>query len=465
MTSTNATLDPAVVRELADRVTGAVLAPDHPDFDDTRHVFVRHLDSTPAVIVRPTDAADVAAAVEFARQHDLELAVRSGGHSGAGHGSVDGGLVIDVRDLDTIDVDPATDTVWVGSGATAGSVTEALAEHGLVVGFGDTGSVGVGGITLGGGQGFLSRAHGLTVDNLLAVEVVTADGRTVTASDDEHADLFWALRGGGGNFGVATRFRFRAHRLSRVYGGMLMLPATADVVAGAVRLGLEAPDELSVIVNVMPAPPMPFIPAEAHGSVVVMVLATYAGPAADAEPVLAPFRELATPLADFLQEMPYSGMFQPEDPDYHPVAVARNGFADAFDRDDAQMVLDTIRARVAGPDVQMAVTQLRPLGGAVARVADDATAYAHRQRALMFNVAAIVGDVAALDGQVAWLEAFAAGLRDGTPGAYAGFIQVESPDRVHDVYPAQTYARLAQVKCAWDPDNVFHRNINVAPAS
>lgn len=465
MTSTNATLDPAVVRELADRVTGAVLAPDHPDFDDTRHVFVRHLDSTPAVIVRPTDAADVAAAVEFARQHDLELAVRSGGHSGAGHGSVDGGLVIDVRDLDTIGVDPATDTVWVGSGATAGSVTEALAEHGLVVGFGDTGSVGVGGITLGGGQGFLSRAHGLTVDNLLAVEVVTADGRTVTASDDEHPDLFWALRGGGGNFGVATRFRFRAHRLSRVYGGMLMLPATADVVAGAVRLGLEAPDELSVIVNVMPAPPMPFIPAEAHGSVVVMVLATYAGPAADAEPVLAPFRELATPLADFLQEMPYSGMFQPEDPDYHPVAVARNGFADAFDRDDAQMVLDTIRARVAGPDVQMAVTQLRPLGGAVARVADDATAYAHRQRALMFNVAAIVGDVAALDGQVAWLEAFAAGLRDGTPGAYAGFIQVESPDRVHDVYPAQTYARLAQVKCAWDPDNVFHRNINVAPAS
>ena len=465
MTSTNATLDPAVVRELADRVTGAVLAPDHPDFDDTRHVFVRHLDSTPAVIVRPTDAADVAAAVEFARQHDLELAVRSGGHSGAGHGSVDGGLVIDVRDLDAIDVDPATDTVWVGSGATAGSVTEALAEHGLVVGFGDTGSVGVGGITLGGGQGFLSRAHGLTVDNLLAVEVVTADGRTVTASDDEHPDLFWALRGGGGNFGVATRFRFRAHRLSRVYGGMLMFPATADVVAGAVRLGLEAPDELTVIVNVMPAPPMPFIPAQAHGSVVVMVLATYAGPAADAEPVLAPFRELATPLADFLQEMPYSGMFQPEDPDYHPVAVARNGFADAFDRDDAQMVLDTIRARVAGPDVQMAVTQLRPLGGAVARVADDATAYAHRQRALMFNVAAIVGDVAALDGQVAWLEAFAAGLRDGTPGAYAGFIQVESPDRVHDVYPAQTYARLAQVKCAWDPDNVFHRNINVAPAS
>lgn len=465
MTSTNATLDPATVRELADRVTGAVLAPDHPDFDDTRHVFVRHLDSTPAVIVRPTDAADVAAAVEFARQHDLELAVRSGGHSGAGHGSVDGGLVIDVRDLDTIDVDPATDTVWVGSGATAGSVTEALAEHGLVVGFGDTGSVGVGGITLGGGQGFLSRAHGLTVDNLLAVEVVTADGRTVTASDDEHADLFWALRGGGGNFGVATRFRFRAHRLSRVYGGMLMLPATADVVAGAVRLGLEAPDELTVIVNVMPAPPMPFIPAEAHGSVVVMVLATYAGLAADAEPVLAPFRELATPLADFLQEMPYSGMFQPEDPDYHPVAVARNGFADAFDRDDAQLVLDTIRARAAGPDVQMAVTQLRPLGGAVARVADDATAYAHRQRALMFNVAAIVGDVAALDGQVAWLEAFAAALRDGTAGAYAGFIQVESPDRVHDVYPAQTYARLAQVKCAWDPDNLFHRNINVAPAS
>jgi FAD/FMN-containing dehydrogenase len=467
MTSTHGSLaiDHERLRGLSDTVTGDVLTPGADGYDDARHIFYRHLELTPAVIVRPRDADDVVAAVAFARASGFEIAVRAGGHSGAAHGTVDGGLVLDLRDLDGVEVDVDARTAWVGGGATAGAVTSAVGEHGLAIGFGDTGSVGVGGITLGGGAGFLSRMHGLTIDNLVAVEVVTADGRTVIADEENHPGLFWALRGGGGNFGVATRFKFRLHPLPQVVGGMLMLPATVDTLAGFVRLAQAAPEELSSIVNVMPAPPMPFLPEEQHGQLVVMALLTYAGPAADAEPVLAPFRALATPLADFVKEMPYSGMFQPDGEDYHPVAAARTGYARAFERSDAQLVIDTLTKQIASPDVLMAVAQTRVLGGAVSRVSAQATAYAHREWPLMVNVAAIVTGPEALDAQLPWIEALRASLSDGTPGAYVNFVGDEGPDRIHDAYPPETYARLARVKAEWDPDNVFHRNHTVPPAA
>jgi len=466
MTSTHgsATLDRERLRGLAETVTGEVLTPGTDGYDDARHVFFRHLDETPAVIVQPRDTDDTAAAVAFAQANGLEIAVRGGGHSGAAHSTVEGGLVIDLRHLDSVEIDLDDRTARVGGGATAGAVTAALAEHRLVLGFGDTGSVGVGGITLGGGVGFLSRLHGLTIDNLLAVELVTADGRVVVADADQHPDLFWALRGGGGNFGVATRFTFRLHRVEQVVGGMLILPATADTLAGFVRHAQHAPDELTCIVNVMPAPPVPFLEPAQHGRLVILALLTFVGTAAEAEPVLAPFRALAPPLADLLQEMPYAGMFQPEPDDYHPVAAGRNGYADDVDGAGAQLVLDTLTAQLAKPEVQMAVVQLRPLGGAIARVRADATAYAHRQRALMLNVAAIVSRAEELEAQLPWLETLKAALCDGTPGGYANFVYDDGPDRIHDIYPPDTYTRLAQVKAQWDPDNTFHRNHTVLPA-
>jgi hypothetical protein len=271
------TVESTAVDDLRARLGGRVVAPSDPDYDALRVVVLGGVDPRPALIVRPADDADVVAAVTFARDRGLPLAVRSGGHSGAGHGTVDDGLVVDLRDLRAVDIDVEDRTAWVGAGATAGEVTAATAAHGLVVGFGDTGSVGVGGITLGGGVGYLSRSHGLTVDNLLAADVVLADGRVVRADAAQHPDLFWALRGGGGNLGVVTRFRFRLHPLGGVTGGILLLPASAEVVAGFLSQLQDAPDELSAIVNVMPCPPMPFVPAEHHGELAVMALVCWSG--------------------------------------------------------------------------------------------------------------------------------------------------------------------------------------------
>jgi FAD/FMN-containing dehydrogenases len=465
MTSTHGplTIERDRLQALGDAIAGEVLTPQSEGFGAANQLYYRHLDRTPAVIVQPRDTDDVAAAIAFARAVGLELAVRGGGHSLAAHSTVEDGLVIDLRHLDSIDIDVDEGVARVGGGATAGAVTAAAGEHGLVIGFGDTGSVGVGGITLGGGAGFLSRAHGLTIDNLLAVELVTADGRVVVADAERHPDLFWALRGGGGGFGVVTTFTYRLRPLPQVVGGMLMVPATVDTVTEFVRLAQAAPEELSAMINVMPAPPMPFLPKEQHGELVVLALLTYAGPAAAAEPVLAPFRAVATPLADLLQEMPYRGMFQPEPDDFHPVATSRNGYSRGFDRDDAQLILDTLTKQLASPDVQMAVVNTRVLGGAISRVDSDATAYAHREWPLMVNVAAIVSDPSTLDAQRPWLEALQASLSGGTPGAYGNFVGEEGPDRIHDIYPPETYARLATVKAEWDPDNVFHRSHTVAP--
>lgn len=466
MTSTHGplTIERDRLRALDDSIAGEVLTPDSEGsegFQAASQLYYRHLDRTPAVIVRPRDTDDVAATVAFARASGLEIAVRGGGHSLAAHSTVENGLVIDLRHLDSIDIDVDERVARVGGGATAGAVTTAAGEHGLVIGFGDTASVGVGGITLGGGAGFVSRAHGLTIDNLLAVELVTADGRVVVADAEHDPDLFWALRGGGGGFGVATKFTFRLRSLPQVVGGMLMVPATVDTVTEFLRLAQAAPEELSAMINVMPAPPMPFLPKEQHGQLVVLALLTYAGPAEAAEPVLAPFRAVATPLADLLQEMPYPGMFQPEPEDFHPIATIRNGYSRGFGRNHAQLILDTLTKQLASPDVQMAIVNTRVLGGAISRVNPDATAYAHREWPLMVNVAAIVSDPSALDVQRPWVEALAASLSDGTPGAYGNFVGDEGPDRIHDIYPPKTYARLAQVKAEWDPDNVFHRGHTV----
>src|SRR6266540_6235896 len=263
--------------ELRAVLSGRVITPEDAEHEDARRVFSGEFDRRPAAIARVADEADVARVVGFARETGLELAVRSGGHSGAGHCTTDGGIVLDLRDMKALDVDVEGQTALAQAGLTAIEYSTAAGAHGLATGFGDTGSVGIGGITLGGGVGYLVRKYGMTIDDLLAADVVTADGELLRADEDRHPDLFWAIRGGGGNFGVATRFRFRLHELDTVVGGMLMLPATADTIAGFMAGSEASPEELGTIANVMKAPPLPFVPEEAHGEPVIMALMAYAG--------------------------------------------------------------------------------------------------------------------------------------------------------------------------------------------
>jgi len=453
------------IDELRASLDGSVLVPGDDGFDEVASRTFMARDVRPSLIIRATSAADVARAVSFARGSGLELAVRSGGHSGAGHSATDGGLLLDLAGLDGIDLDPASRTVWAGAGLTAAALTTALDAHGLVIGFGDTGSVGIGGITLGGGSGFLVRAHGLTIDNLLAVELVTADGEIRLVDEGSDPELFWALRGGGGNFGVATRFRYQAHALPRITGGMLVLPATPDTIEGFIAAAQAAPDELTAIANVMPAPPMPFIAPEHHGRVVILGLVAYAGEGPAAEAALAPFRALAEPLADMLAPMPYAGLFPPEPGGDHgaPIGVSRTLFTERVDRALAVRILSRIDERMAAGDALMAVAQLRPMGGASARVPDSATAYAHRTRPIMANVAALVTSPEGAPAVLPWVESFAAELSGGDPAGYVNFLGDEGPGRVRSAYPGDTWDRLVAVKRRVDPENLFHRNQNIPP--
>jgi FAD/FMN-containing dehydrogenase len=417
------------------------------------------VDRRPALIVRAADADDVARTIALARERGLELAVRSGGHSGAGHGVSEGGIVLDLGDMRALDIDVEGHTAWAETGLTAGEYTTAAGEHGLATGFGDTGSVGIGGITLGGGVGLLVRKHGLTVDDLLAAEVVTADGELLRVDAHDHPDLFWALRGGGGNFGVATRFQFRLHEVGTIVGGPLFLPATPDVITGFAAAATAAPEELSTILNVMPGPPMPFLPEEYHGKPVVMGLMAYAGAAEEADGVLAPFRALAEPIADLVRPIPYPEIYGPEEPDYRPIAFTRTGFTDGVERQLAETILERIQASTA----MMAVTQIRVLGGAMARVPSEATAFAHRDKRIMVNVVALAQSPDELPQHEPWVASLLAEVTQGDAGAYVGFLADEGEDRIRAAYPEATWDRLRRVKAQYDPDNVFRLNQNIAP--
>jgi FAD/FMN-containing dehydrogenase len=451
--------DVSTIEQLSPDLVGRVIAPDDAEYDEARTVFYGGIDRRPTAIVRPADAAQVARVVSVAREAGLELAVRSGGHSIAGHSVCDGGLVLDLSDMRGLEIDPEGRTAWAQTGLTAGEYTKAAAGHGLATGFGDTASVGIGGLTLGGGVGYLSRAHGLTIDDLLAAEIVTADGQIVEADAESDPDLFWAIRGGGGNFGVATRFKFRLHELQGVVGGMLMLPATAEVVRAFVAAAEAAPDELSTIANIMPAPPMPFVPEEQHGRLVVMGLLCYAGPPEAAEPVLAPFRSLATPIVDMVRPIPYPEMYPPEEEDFHPTVIGRTMFVDSVGQDTAEMIVE----RLESSDATMRVTQLRVLGGAIARVPDEATAFAHRGSRIMANVAAFYDGPEDKPVREAWVNEFAAELRQGDTGAYVNFLGEDGPERIRDAYPGATWDRLNAIKARYDPTNLFRLNQNIPP--
>jgi FAD/FMN-containing dehydrogenase len=446
--------------QLADQIKGGVITAEDPDYDLARRVVSAAIDRRPALIARVADVDDIRSVLQLARETGLGLAIRGGGHSNAGHGVVDDGIVLDLSELKGIEIDPEARTAWAQTGLTAGEYTEAAGEHGLATGFGDTGSVGIGGITLGGGIGFLVRKHGMTIDNLLAAEIVTADGEHLTVDADNHPDLFWALRGGGGNFGVVTRLKLRLQEVDTIVGGMLILPASPELIASYVAEARAAPEELSTIATVMTAPPMPFLPPEAHGKLIVMGQLAYCGPVEEGERVLAPFRELADPIADMVGPIKYPELYPPEDPEFRPIPAVRSLFLEGVDLSTAETIVDRIRSY----DGPMAVTQLRPLGGAMARVPADATAYGHRDKRVLATVVGIAASAEELPERTAWVDEYAAQLNQGDHDAYVGFLGNEGETRVRDSYPPATWERLAQVKAKYDPNNLFRLNQNIPPA-
>jgi FAD/FMN-containing dehydrogenase len=339
-------------------------------------------------------------------------------------------------------------------------VVDAAAEHGLAALAGSSPDVGVVGYSLGGGISWLSRKHGLAANNLLAVELVTADGRLVQASEDVHPDLFWALRGGGGNFGVATEFEFRMQPVDTVLGGAIVLPAEPEVLAAYAQAAAEAPEELSTIASVMAAPPLPFIPAGMHGSLVFVILVCYAGDPEAGARAVAPLRNIAIPLGEMVAPMPYPALFQitAEGAVSRPHSV-RSAFLNRLGRDEAETIVELARRRTS----PFAMAQVRVLGGEMARVPAGATAFAHREKPVMFTAINAWPEEAEAAPHVAWTEAFWRAMRPYANGAYVNFLAEDGAERIREAYLGATYERLVAVKRRYDPANFFRGNQNIRP--
>ena len=442
---------------------GSIVLPGSPDYDVARQVHSAINDRRPALIVRAADAHDVAKTVVLARESGLTLSVRGGGHSLAGYGTNDGGIVLDLGAMKGLHIDPDRRLAWAQPGLTAGEYTNAAAAHGLATPFGDTGSVGISGLTLGGGIGWLVRKYGLAIDALQAVEIVTADGREITASEDSHPDLFWAVRGGGGNFGVVTRFQFRLYPVGQILGGALFMPATRDVLRSLVPIAANAPEELSIISFLMTLPPAPFVPAELVGTMSLTIMFVWSGDdPADGQAALQPFRDVATPLVDMAMPMPYPGIYAMlASAEERSLSVHRSRFLSALDDDAVDALLDAM----AAPSSPGAMIQLRVLGGAMARVPADVTAFAHRDAAIMALIITNFDDPSTEATHLAWTEALHEALGANDAGVYSNFLEVEGEERIRSAYPGGTYERLSDIKRRYDPSNLFRMNQNIRPAA
>jgi FAD/FMN-containing dehydrogenase len=443
-------------------LNGSVIRPDDPAYDEARQVHNAVYDRRPALIVRAVDANDVCRTIDFARERGLDLAVRGGSHSLAGHSTVEGGIVLDLGAMKGLHIDPERRLAWAQPGLRAEEYTIAAAAHGLATPFGDTGSVGIGGLTLGGGIGWLVRKYGLTIDALVSVELVTADGRLLTASETEHPDLFWAVRGGGGNFGVVTRFQFRLYPVEGILGGALFMPATREVLQALQPIAASAPEELSTISFLMAAPPAPFIPEAVHFQPTLAIMFVYAGDPEAGQAALEPFRQVATPLAELVMPMPYPGIYEMlRAAEQRSPSAHRSLFMDVLD----DAAIDEILARHAAPSSPAVMTQIRILGGAMARVEPSATAFAHRAANVMVTIITPFEDPAEGPVHQAWTHAYFEALAAGAVGVYSNFLENEGEARIREAYPNGTYERLASVKRRYDPTNVFRLNQNIQPAT
>ena len=453
-------LTPISIPDLRALAAGRVISSDDRDYESSRQVFNAAIDRHPALVLRAANAVDVSLGVSFARASGIGLAVRGGGHSFAGHGVRDGGLVLDLSDMRALHIDPQRRIAWAQAGLTAGEYTNETARHGLTTGSGDTGSVGIAGITLGGGIGWLARKHGLTIDDLLAVELVTADGELLHVDEQRHGDLFWALRGAGGNFGVVTRLQYRLHQLDTVLSGVLVLPAGPGMLRSFAAAANDAPDELSTIAILAPAPALPFLPSEHHGRLALMVRLVYAGEPEAGQRAIAPLRALATPLADAITPMPYRQMYAAEGGPGRAAVVGRSMFLDELDERAETTIFERMRATPS----PMAVAQIRVLGGAMARVPVAATAFAHRGRRVMVTFGAAYQESGQAAEHESWVADSLAAMRPAAHGVHVSFLGDEGAERVREAYPEPTYTRLAAVKQRYDPTNLFSWNQNIAPA-
>jgi FAD/FMN-containing dehydrogenase len=455
--------------ELAGSFRGELLLPTSPGYDTDRRIWNGAIDRRPACIARCRGAADVAAAVLFARDRGLEIAVRGGGHNVAGTAVCDDGIQIDLSAMRAVSVDPVERTALVQGGALWGDVDHETQAHGLATTGGIVGHTGVGGVSLGGGIGWLMRKHGLTVDNLVEAEVVTAEGEIVLVSADDHPDLFWALRGGGGNFGVVSAFRFALHPVGpTVIAGPVFWAAedTTDVLRFYREFVAAAPDELGNVIRLGTIPPLPVIDEALHFRPAVAVGSCYAGPVEDGERAVRALREFGTPLVDLVGPTRYvdhqSGLDDTVPHGWHYYWKATNlaGLSDE--------VIDVVAEHAYAATSPRSYAAIFHLGGAVARAPREATAYAARD--VEHNIVIDAAWLPEEDGTVgavetAWARTFLDALQPHRAGVYVNFLDADDdPSRVREAYGDETYRRLAEVKAKYDPENVFHHNKNIQPA-
>ena len=455
-------LDPSDIEAWGAALSGTLIRPDDAGYPEARRVWNGAIDRYPALVVRPRTLDDVALTIRLAREHRLPLAVRGGGHNVAGSGTCDNGVVLDLAEMNDVTVDPVAETIRAGGGCTWARFDAAAAVHGLATPGGLISSTGVGGLTLGGGIGWLSRRHGYTSDNLLEVELVTADGRVEHASADHHPELFWALRGGGGNFGVVTGFTFRAHRVGLVRGGPLLFRGdrAAEVLAAYAAWAPTVPEDMATMVALLTAPPAPFVPDDLRGRPALAVLHCHAG---DPDAGIAAVDRLCRacpPDVDATGSFPYPVLQSMQDGGApHGIrSYWKSGYLPALTDDIADLLAEAAR-RSPTPFSQIHVQQL---GGAISR--GTAGAIGHRDAAYVVNLLGNSMDPGADEVTTGWVRETWQRLRPHTVGAYLNFLDGDDTTRIETAFAPGAWARLVDVKAQWDPDNVFRVNHNIPVA-
>jgi FAD/FMN-containing dehydrogenase len=448
---------------LADRVRGQVIRPGDDDYEEARRVYNAMIDAQPDLVVRCTGTDDVAATVRHAADNGRPVAVRGGGHSVPGFGTADGAVVADLSLMQSVDVDPEGRTASAGGGTTWGRFNDATAASGLATTGGIISTTGVGGLTLGGGIGYLCRGYGLSCDNLASAEVVLADGSVVTADEEQHADLFWALRGGGGNFGVVTRFTFRLHQVDTVYGGPMFFElADAPALLAFFREFIQdAPREYGGFPAFQIAPPLPFVPEDRVGDTFLAVVSCWTGSQAEGERVVDRFRQVAAPVAEHVGPMPYPALNSAFDPLVPP--GLQHYWKAAFV---TELTDEAIAAHVehgSRVPVVNSTMHLYPINGAVHDVAPDATAFGHRDATFAAVIAGMWPDPAQNEANTRWVKDYYAAIAPHSqPGGYTNFASGDDQPKVAENYGAN-YERLRAVKRTYDPGNLFHLNQNIRP--
>ncbi len=464
-TGTKTKFTEQALADLRAQVRGDLILPGDARYDEARKVYNGMIDKYPAIIIRCVDTADVIAAVKFAHNQNLEVAVRGGGHNGPGFGTVDNGLVIDLGRMRAVRVDPGNRTVRVEGGAQLGDVDHATHPFGLAVPYGFVSTNGVGGLTLGGGIGYLTRKYGLSIDNLLSVDMVLADGRFITASQEENADLFWAVRGGGGNFGVVTSFLFRGNPAQTVYGGPIIWPmeAAGEVLRKWQELILSAPDDLNGWFAFLTVPPAPPFPEQYQLKKMCAIVWCYTGPLEKAEEVFRPIRAFSPPAIDVAGPIPYPVLQSLFDALFPP-GWQWYWKADFFNHFDDQAIDLHIKYGKQLP-TPYSTMHIYPINGAAGRAGKEDTAWAYRGVNFAQVIVGVDPDPANNERMIQWAKDYYQALHPFSEGGgYVNMIMDEGVEGVKRAYHGN-YARLTQVKAKYDPKNFFHVNQNIAPST